>query len=114
GCYVVLRAAGADSGFLTIAVILGLLGTYYAATDGVLMAMASAVIPAGMRSSGLAWLTTATVLAKLGASSLFGKLYQWYGPSQALTVFLAGLAVALPVAYVVLFRPSTRPEVPAR
>ena len=114
GCYLVLRSVGADSGVLTIAVILGLLGTYYAATDGVLMAMASAVIPAGMRSSGLAWLTTATVLAKLGASSLFGKLYQWYGPTQAVTLFLAGLAVVLPIAVLVLFRPSNRPEVPAR
>jgi MFS family permease len=114
GCYVMLRGAGGDSGFLTIVLILALLGMYYAATDGVLMAMASAVIPAGLRSSGLAWLTTATVLAKLCASSLFGKLYQWYGPTQALTVFLGGLAVALPIAFVVLFRQPTRPEVPAR
>ena len=114
GCYVVLRSAGADSGLLTIALILGLLGTYYAATDGVLMAMASAVIPSGMRSSGLAWLTTATVLAKLGASSLFGKLFQWYGPTQAVTLFMVGLAVVLPVAFLILFRPLNRPEVPAR
>jgi MFS family permease len=113
GCYLVLRAAGAGSGFLTIAAVLGLLGMYYAATDGVLMAMASAVIPEGLRSSGLAWLTTATVLAKLGASSLFGKMYQWYGPTQALTVFLGGLVVALPVAFLILFRPSNRREVPA-
>lgn len=113
-CYLVLRAAGAGSGILTIAVILGLLGSYYAATDGVLMAMASAVIPAGLRSSGLAWLTTATVLAKLGASSLFGKLYQWYGPAQALTVFVTGLVVVLPVALFILFRPANSPEVPVR
>jgi MFS family permease len=113
GCYLVLRAAGAGSGFLTIAAVLGLLGMYYAATDGVLMAMASAVIPEGLRSSGLAWLTTATVLAKLGASSLFGKMYQWYGPTQALTVFLGGLVVVLPVAFLILFRQSNRPEVAA-
>ena len=113
GCYLVLRAAGAGSGFLTIAAVLGLLGMYYAATDGVLMAMASSVIPEGLRSSGLAWLTTATVLAKLGASSLFGKMYQWYGPTQALTVFLGGLVVVLPVAFFILFRPQNRPEVPA-
>lgn len=113
GCYLTLRAAGADSGILTIALILGLLGAYYAATDGVLMAMASAVIPVGLRSSGLAWLTTATVLAKLGASSLFGKMYQWYGPTEALTLFLGGLVVVLPVAFFILFRPSNRPEVPA-
>jgi MFS family permease len=114
GCYLVLRTAGAGSGFLTIAVILALLGTYYAATDGVLMAMASAVIPPGLRSSGLAWLTTATVLGKLGASSLFGKLYGWYGPTEAVTLFLGGLVVVLPVAYLILFHPSNRPEVPAR
>jgi hypothetical protein len=78
------------------------------------MALASGVIPAGLRSSGLAWLTTATVTAKFGASFIFGKMYGWYGPTQALTLFLGGLVVALPVAYVVLFRPSTRPEVPAR
>lgn len=114
GCYLVLRTAGADSGFLTIALILGLLGTYYAATDGVLMAMASAVVPAGMRGSGLAWLTTATVLAKLGASSLFGKLFQWYGPTQAVTLFLVGLAIVLPIALLILFRPSDRSEVPAQ
>ena len=113
GCYLALRTAGADSGFLTIALILGLLGSYYAATDGVLMAMASAVVPAGLRGSGLAWLTTATVLAKLGASSLFGKMYQWYGPTQALTLFLGGLVLVLPVAFFILFRPSNRPEVPA-
>ena len=113
GCYFVLRNAGAGSGVLTIGLILGLLGTYYAATDGVLMAMASAVIPEGLRSSGLAWLTTATVLAKLGASSCFGKMYQWYGPTQALTVFLGGLVVVLPVAFFILFRPSNRAEVPA-
>lgn len=112
GCYLMLRGAG--DGFLTIALILGLLGTYYAATDGVLMAMASAVIPAGLRSSGLAWLTTATVAAKFTASVTFGKVYGWYGPTQALTVFLVGLLVALPVAFFILFRPSTRPEVPAR
>jgi MFS family permease len=113
GCYVFLRAAGADSGFLTIAAILGLLGTYYAATDGVLMAMASSVIPVGLRSSGLAWLTTATVLAKLCASSLFGKMYQWYGPTEALTFFLGGLVLVLPVAFFILFRKPNRTEVPA-
>ncbi len=110
GCYAVLRGSG--SGFLTIAVILGLLGTYYAATDGVLMAMASAVIPDELRTSGLAWLTTATVAAKLVASITFGLLWKWHGPDGALTFFLAGLVVALPLAFLVLLRPTTRHEVP--
>jgi MFS family permease len=113
GCYLVLRAAGPGSGFLTIAVVLGLLGTYYAATDGVLMALASAVIPDELRSSGLAWLTTVTVTAKLGASLLFGLVYGFWGPKGAVTCFLIGMAVALPVALFTLYR-SSRREVPAR
>ena len=76
--------------------MLGLLGTYYAATDGVLMAMASAVIPAELRTSGLAWLTTVTVGAKLVASVVFGLLWQWHGPDGAVSYFLVGMLVALP------------------
>jgi MFS family permease len=111
GCYAVLRVSG--PGLATAAVILGLLGTYYAATDGVLMAMASAVIPEELRTSGLAWVTTLTVTAKLVASILFGLLWTWQGPDGAITVFLAGMVVAVPLACVVLFRSSPRHEVPA-
>ncbi|MCA1846329.1 MAG: MFS transporter, partial [Actinobacteria bacterium] len=110
GCYGVLRISG--PGLLTAAIILGLLGTYYAATDGVLMAMASAVIPDELRTSGLAWLTTLTVTAKLVASILFGLLWTWRGPNGAVTWFLVAIIVAVPVAFVVLFRAPTRHEVP--
>ena len=44
---------------------LGLLGAYYAATDGVLMAMTSAVLPESLRTSGLGVLTTVTSLGRL-------------------------------------------------
>ena len=111
GCYLVLRTSG--SGLPTALLMLGLLGTYYAATDGVLMAMASAVIPAELRSSGLAWLTTVIVGAKLAASVVFGRLWQWWTPDTAVSYFLVAMLVALPVAFLILFRPSTRPEVPA-
>ena len=113
GCYVVLRGSGPGSGFFTVAAILGLLGAYYAATDGVLMALASHVIPAELRSSGLAWLTTVTTAAKFGASLLFGVLWTWVGPDRAVSMFLIGLVAAFPVALAILFRPSRRPEVPA-
>jgi MFS family permease len=111
GCYLVLKGSG--GGFLTIAVILGLLGAYYAATDGVLMAMASAVIPVELRTTGLALLTTVTIGAKVAASALFGLVWVRQGPEGALSVFLAGLVVVLPVALLILFRPSNRHEVPA-
>jgi len=111
GCYTVLRLSG--PGLATAAVILGLLGTYYAATDGVLMAMASAVIPEELRTSGLAWVTTLTVTAKLVASIVFGLLWTWQGPNGAVSIFLAGMVVAVPLACTVLFRSSPRHEVPA-
>jgi MFS family permease len=111
GCYAILRGSG--PGFLTIALILGLLGTYYAATDGVLMAMGSAVIPDELRTSGLAWLTTVTVTAKLVASIGFGLLWKFHGPDGALSFFLVGLVVFIPIAFLILFRRSTPREVPA-
>ena len=111
-CYVVLRMSG--PGVVPIAVILGSLGTYYAATDGILMALASEAIPPDLRSSGLAWLTTATTAAKALASGLFGLCWLWWGPNGAVSWFLAGMALAVPVAVLILFHPSTGREVPAR
>jgi MFS family permease len=113
GCYLVLRSAGHGSGFVTVALVLGLLGTYYAATDGVLMALASRVIPDELRSSGLAWITTVTTVAKLGASLLFGIVWGVWGPSGAVSCFLVAMVVVLPVAVAVLLRPSRPREVPA-
>jgi MFS family permease len=111
GCYLVVRTAG--PGLATALVMLGLLGTYYAATDGVLMAIASTVIPAESRASGLAWLTTITTAVKLVASVLFGVLVTVQGYNGAVSFFLVGLAVAIPIAALILFRPSTPREVPA-
>ena len=54
------------------------LGLYYAATEGVLMAMASSVIPASLRASGLAMLVTFINLGKFVSSLLFGWLYGAY------------------------------------
>jgi MFS family permease len=113
GCYLLLRGSGPGSGFLTIAAILGLLGAYYAATDGVLMALASTVVPAELRSSGLAWLTTVTTAGKFGASLLFGLVWTWQGPDRAVSWFLIGMVAAFPVALLILLRPSRRSEVPA-
>jgi MFS family permease len=56
-----------------------LLGLYYAGTEGVLMAMASAAVPPEMRASGLAILATAIALGKAGSSLLFGWIWEAYG-----------------------------------
>jgi hypothetical protein len=75
--------------------VLALLGAYYAATDGVLMALASAVLPGELRTSGLALLTTATGLARLLASVLFGALWTWRGVETAGILYGGGLLAAI-------------------
>ena len=71
---------------------LGLLGAYYACTDGVLMALASRFLPAELRATGFAVLTTATAIARLVASILFGAIWGWLSAEWALALFTAGLA----------------------
>ena len=79
-----------------------LLGGHYALTDGVLMALASGLLPRSRRGSGLALLTTATSLSRLLASVLFGTLWTRYGVGTAIPVFLVALGAAIGVAAVVL------------
>lgn len=85
-------------GFGRLALGLALLGAYYAATDGVLSAMASAALPARLCGSGLALLVTVTNTSRLLASLLFGALWSWMGLSKAIVIFAGGLVVAIAVA----------------
>jgi ABC-type uncharacterized transport system permease subunit len=71
----------------SIALTLVLFGGYYAATDGVLVAMASAIVEPSQRTSGLALLTTATSLSRLVSSVVFGAVWMWFGPSSATGLF---------------------------
>jgi MFS family permease len=82
-------AAAGWSAWLTLA----LLGAYYACTDGVLMAAASAYLPAQLRASGFAIVTTSSGLARLVSSLLFGAVWNVWGIETALLWFAAGLAV---------------------
>jgi MFS family permease len=91
-------------GWPLLVAALGLLGAYYAATDGVLMALGSAVIPEEVRGSGLALLRTATSLARLIASIAFGALWTVWGIEAAIACFAVALAVATALAALVLVR----------
>ena len=91
-------------GWLDVCLMLPLLGAYYAATDGVLMAQASAILPAWLRGSGLALLSTATGLARLLASILFGLLWTWAGVNVAIVIFMIALAPVMGLALVALRR----------
>jgi MFS family permease len=95
-----LPAAGGIALFGSLA----LLGAYYAATDGVLMALASAVLPTTLRTSGLALLTTATSLARLLASVLFGALWTAWGVETAVIIFVMALLGAILLSAVILIR----------
>jgi MFS family permease len=75
-----------------------LLGIYYAGTEGVLMAMASAAVPPEARASGLAVLATAIALGKMGSSLLFGWMWGAYGVRSTIVVFVAILMAAALVA----------------
>lgn len=97
-----------DLGPAMVAVYVALLGAYYAATDGVLTALASALLPADLRSSGLALLATATSLARLFASVLFGALWTWQGMETAVIVFGVGLLLAGAFALLAVGRTDRR------
>jgi MFS family permease len=96
GVYCLLMAPSA--GVASLVLVLALLGTYYAATDGVLMAMGSRHVPEPLRGSGLALLGTATSVTRLLASVLFGLLWTWLGVETAVALFAAGLVVAMALA----------------
>ncbi len=82
-------------GLAAIAGCLVLLGAYYAATDGVLMALAGGTLPPSHVGSGIALLTTAVALARLVAAVVFGALWSWGGPERAVLAFGLGLGLAI-------------------
>ena len=87
--------------------MLGLFGAYFAATDGVLAAVATSILPGASRARGLALLNAAMTIGKLAASLAYGLLWQELGSTLALEVFLGGLVVALALS-AFLLRPLLR------
>ena len=96
-------------GALTVPLVLLLFGTYYAATDGVLPALASTTVAPATRATGLAVLATGTGAARLVASLAVGAVWTLAGLEAAFVLFAGMLTVALVVAALVL-RHSLRPE----
>jgi MFS family permease len=84
------------SGATGLVVVVVGLGTFYAATDGVVMAAASELLHPSTRASGLAVVSTGGAVGRAVAVLAFGALWANFGPDVALKVF----AVAVPVAMV--------------
>jgi MFS family permease len=97
GC---LLLSDLDLGGVALCVVL--LGAFYAATDGVLAAMASALLPPEVRGTGLATLVTATSVGRLVASVLFGALWTAFGYQTAVVAFAGVLLLALATAAPIL------------
>ena len=91
--YVLLALAPAGPALLGACLLL--LGAYYAATDGVLAAMASAVLPGHARATGLSVLATGTSVARAVAAVAFGAIWTYRGSAQALAVFAVALLGAI-------------------
>jgi MFS family permease len=99
-------AAGAQfGGTATTMVVLLLLGTFYAATDGVLSALFSRLVSAEARGSGIAAAQTVVALTRFVAAIAFGSLWALIGRGDALLLVAALLVAALPIAWWLL-RPA--------
>jgi MFS family permease len=93
-------------GGLGTLLVLVAFGAYYAATDGVLMALSSALLPAEVRATGLSVVVTVTNLGRLLASIGFGAVWTLLGIQAAVIVFGIALALAAVAAAVILSRRS--------
>jgi MFS family permease len=82
-------------GIGSLVVVLLLLGTFYAATDGVLSALATQTVPEESRASGIAAAQTVVALSRFVSSIAFGLMWQLGGRTEALWVMGAALTVAL-------------------
>ncbi len=85
------------------------LGGYYAATDGVLMAIAGRVLPAAHTATGMAVLTTFTSLARFLSSVAFGWFWTARDPAAAVRIFAVGLVVSIILAAIALSRAQFAP-----
>jgi MFS family permease len=97
-------AAVPSFGLPQLAVAVTLLGAHYACTEGVLMALASHLLPGRVRASGLAIVSTTGNLARFAASVLFGWMWSALEMRSAISIFACALVVATGASVVLLAR----------
>jgi MFS family permease len=93
---------------LLVLCLLGL-GGYFAATEGVLAAIAGALLPENLQASGLGMLTTVVSIGNLLSSLVFGALWLALGLHDAVLIFGGGLALAILAAVPLLLRSQRVP-----
>lgn len=103
-----LLAGGPFSGPVVVLACLLLLGSYYAATDGVLAALAGRIVPAPARASGIATAQTVQAAARFVSSLAFGLSWTLYGPRTALFLVAGVLVVALSAGWLLWWRTDAK------
>lgn len=95
--------AGSATGLpgLTIATLV-LLGVFYAATDGVLAALAGQLADTSVRAAAIGTAQTVVAVTRMIAAAAFGFLWYGLGRSSAMLLVAAVLAVAIPACFVAL------------
>ncbi|WP_138413541.1 MFS transporter [Sinomonas gamaensis] len=83
-----------------------LLGAFYAATDGVLAALAGLLAPDRAAASGIAAAQTVVAVARLISSTGFGLLWYAIGSEAAMWAVAGMLALAIPFAALLLRQPA--------
>ncbi|MET7395783.1 MFS transporter [Dactylosporangium sp. NPDC005572] len=99
---VYLLLALRPGGWAALVVTVALYGAFYAATDGVLMALAGPLLPQRLRTTGIALVQSGQALAYLASSVLFGVAWQWWGAGAALLVAAGAAGAALVLVATIL------------
>jgi MFS family permease len=100
--YLILTTSWSGPGALVT--VLFLYGVFYAATDGVLMAVTGPLLPPELRTTGLALIQTGQALAYLVSSVLFGLAWQWFGAAGAIRAAAAAATLTLAGSAALLLR----------
>ena len=98
GVYVALIVPSVVPSPIVALTVVALLGAHYAATDGVLTAMAAARLTASRTATGLSILATSTNLSRFVGSIVFGWAWTIGGSTVSVAAYLALLAIATLVA----------------
>jgi MFS family permease len=105
-----LWASGPTGPVTAVLGTLLLLGAFYAATDGIIAALAGRLVRPEVRASGIAAAQTVVAVSRMVSSAGFGLLWFAVGPRSALVLVAAFLAVVIVFAAVRLAPLDRQPE----
>ena len=105
--YAVLLMSSLGYGVLILCLVA--LGGYFAATEGVMTALAGALLPTELQASGIGMLITVVSIGRLLSSLAFGALWFASGLQSAVLVFGIALALAIAAAVPLLRRAQRSP-----